>query len=90
MGRQPWVVYGFMRTSQAVTQARGIWGSFAIVVAIYAAVGTGLVLVLRAMSRRWRKGEGDALPGPYAPRGPIILPVPNALSASATAAGRTA
>ena len=92
VGRQPWVVYGLLRTAQAVTHARGIWGSFAIVVAIYAAVGTGLVLVLRGMSRRWRSGEGDALPGPYAPRGPIVLPAPGALlpaPRAARAAGRT-
>ena len=55
VGRQPWVVYGFLRTADAVTKAPGIWGSFAIVVAIYGAVGIGLVLVLRGMSRRWRK-----------------------------------
>jgi cytochrome d ubiquinol oxidase subunit I len=82
------VVYGLLRTSQAVTHARGLWGSFAIVVAIYAAVGTGLVLVLRAMSRRWRGGEGDALPGPYAPRGPIVLGPPAAIPAPAAVAGR--
>ncbi|HSS37471.1 MAG TPA: cytochrome ubiquinol oxidase subunit I, partial [Polyangia bacterium] len=88
VGRQPWVVYGLLRTSQAVTHASGVWGSFAIVVAIYAAVGTGLVLVLRGMSRRWRGGEGEALPGPYAPRGPIVLPAPAAISSPAAAAGR--
>jgi len=94
VGRQPWVVYGFLRTAQAVTHARGLWGSFAVVVAIYAVVGTGLVLVLRAMSRRWRKGEGDVLPGPYAPRGPIVLPAPGARPApgapAAIGAGRSA
>jgi cytochrome d ubiquinol oxidase subunit I len=73
VGRQPWVVYGLLRTSEAVTRAPGIWGSFAAVVALYAAVGTGLVLVLRAMARRWRTPVPEQLPGPYAPRG---LPVP--------------
>jgi cytochrome d ubiquinol oxidase subunit I len=76
VGRQPWVVYGFLRTSQAVTKAPGLWGSFAVVVAIYAAVGTSLLLILRAMSKRWRTGQGDELAGPYAPRGPITLPGP--------------
>jgi cytochrome d ubiquinol oxidase subunit I len=74
VGRQPWVVYGILRTSQAVTRARGIWGSFAIVVALYAVVGTGLILILRGMSRRWRTQGTEALPGPYAPRGPLVLP----------------
>jgi len=84
VGRQPWVVYGTLRTADAVTRVRGIWGSFAIVVAIYAAVGTALVLVLRAMSRRWRTGAqpSGTLPGPYAPRGPLVLPDPTAIRAA--------
>jgi len=75
VGRQPWVVYGFLRTAEAVTRAPGIWGSFAIVVAIYLCVGVSLVVVLRALARRWR-ADGDQLPGPYAPRGPLTLPGP--------------
>jgi cytochrome d ubiquinol oxidase subunit I len=73
VGRQPFVVYGVLRTAEAVTRAPHIWGSFALAVAIYVVVGVALVKVLRAMSRRWRE-EGDvALPGPYAPRGPLVL-----------------
>jgi len=89
VGRQPWVVYGFLRTADAVTRAPGIWGSFAIVVAIYFVVGIGTLLVLRGMSRRWRRGEmgekDEHLPGPYAPRGPLTLPRP---ARTATAEGR--
>jgi len=80
VGRQPWVVYGVLRTAEAVTHARGIWASFAIVVGVYTAVGTTLILVLRAMSRRWRAGASDTLPGPYAPRGPLELPGPAGLT----------
>ena len=87
VGRQPWVVYGFLRTAQAVTLAPGIWGSFAIVVAIYGVVGLSLLMILRAMSRRWRTGAGDALPVPYAPRGPLALPTP---ARPAAAEGRSA
>jgi len=87
VGRQPWVVYGFLRTSQAVTHAPGIWGSFAVVVAIYAVVGIALLLILRAMSRRWRDGKGDELPVPYAPRGPLTLPSPGG---TAVGEGRSA
>jgi cytochrome d ubiquinol oxidase subunit I len=92
VGRQPWVVYGFLRTSQAVSRAPGIWGSFAIVVAIYATIGVSLLLILRAMSRRWRTAEGDEeLPTPYAPRGPLTLPSPAPAPArAATAGGRSA
>ena len=82
VGRQPWVVYGVLRTAAAVTHAPGVWGSFAVVVAIYAIVGVSVVKVLRAMSRRWRAGEGVALPTPYAPRGPLVLPRPPGAAAA--------
>ncbi len=67
VGRQPWIVQGYMRTSEAVTEAKGIWFVFAAVLILYAAIGTGAVLVLRAMSRRWREeGDGEA-DVPYGP-----------------------
>ena len=80
VGRQPWVVYGVMRTAEAVTLAPGIWGSFALVVGLYTVVGVGLILVLRAMARRWREAGPEPLPGPYAPRGPLVLPPPRVAS----------
>ncbi|HYQ78136.1 MAG TPA: cytochrome ubiquinol oxidase subunit I [Solirubrobacterales bacterium] len=71
VGRQPWIVQGYMRTSEAVTDAKGIWFSFGLVLLLYAGLGTGAVLVLRSMSRRWREAgadpEGDT---PYAPSAP--------------------
>lgn len=69
VGRQPWIVQGFMRTSEAVTEAKGIWFVFAAVIVLYAGLGTGATLVLRTLSRRWRE-EGDAEAEadiPYAP-----------------------
>jgi cytochrome bd ubiquinol oxidase subunit I len=69
VGRQPWIVQGYMRTSEAVTGAGGIWFTFALVLAIYAAIGTIAVLVLRSMSRRWRESGADPEAGaPYAPQ----------------------
>jgi cytochrome bd ubiquinol oxidase subunit I len=68
VGRQPWIVQGFMRTAEAVTPARGIWFSFAAVLALYAVVGTVAILVLLGMSRRWREGGEEPEGGtPYAP-----------------------
>jgi len=66
VGRQPWIVQGFMRTSEAVTEADGIWFAFAVVVVLYVAIGTGAILVLRSMSRGWREEEetGEV---PYGP-----------------------
>jgi cytochrome d ubiquinol oxidase subunit I len=69
VGRQPWIVQGYMRTEEAVTEAGGIWFSFAVVLLLYAAIGTVAVMVLRRMSRRWRQqGGADAEEGaPYGP-----------------------
>jgi cytochrome d ubiquinol oxidase subunit I len=70
VGRQPWIVQGHMRTSEAVTEAEGIWFVFAAVIVLYAALGTGAILVLRTLSRRWRE-EADAETDtdiPYAPQ----------------------
>jgi cytochrome d ubiquinol oxidase subunit I len=58
-----------MRTEEAVTEAQGIWFVFAGVMLLYAGLGTGLILVLRAMARRWREeGEGGEAETPYGPR----------------------
>ena len=68
VGRQPWIVQGYMRTSEAVTEAEGIWFAFAGVLVLYAGLGAGAILVLRAMSRRWREGdEGGEAETPYGP-----------------------
>jgi cytochrome bd ubiquinol oxidase subunit I len=68
VGRQPWIVQGYMRTEEAVTEAEGIWFAFAGVLAIYAALGTIAILVLRSMSRRWREEDED-VEAPYSPPG---------------------
>jgi cytochrome d ubiquinol oxidase subunit I len=68
VGRQPWIVQGYMRTSEAVTEAKGIWFTFGLVLLLYAALGTTAVLVLRAMSRRWREQGAEAVQSPYAPQ----------------------
>jgi cytochrome d ubiquinol oxidase subunit I len=67
VGRQPWIVYNVMRTSDAVTQANGVWITFSLVLAIYAALGTILIVTLRAMSRRWRSEDGREDEVPYGP-----------------------
>lgn len=67
VGRQPWIAQGQMRVVDAVTGAQNIWVSFAILFGVYVAMGTGAVLVLRSMARRWRDGESLELPTPYGP-----------------------
>jgi cytochrome d ubiquinol oxidase subunit I len=67
VGRQPWIVYHYMKTSEAVTDAHGIWAAFVFTLLLYATIGTIAVLVLRRMSRRWREGGAEDTPSPYAP-----------------------
>jgi cytochrome d ubiquinol oxidase subunit I len=71
VGRQPWIVQGYMRTSEAVTGAKGIWFSFGLVLLLYAGLGTGAILVLRSMSRRWREQGAENVDGPYAPQAEV-------------------
>ncbi|HWE33682.1 MAG TPA: cytochrome ubiquinol oxidase subunit I [Solirubrobacteraceae bacterium] len=52
VGRQPWVVYGVMRTSAAVTGASGIPVGYGVLAATYVAVAAGLAWVLRRLARR--------------------------------------
>jgi cytochrome d ubiquinol oxidase subunit I len=70
VGRQPWIVYNVMRTSDAITHARGIWVTFVLILGLYTVLGVTLVIVLRTMSRRWRTEDADDEPGPYSPEAP--------------------
>jgi cytochrome d ubiquinol oxidase subunit I len=76
VGRQPWIAYRLMRTSDAVTHAGGIWVSYAIIVVLYAAVLTGAVVVLRQMARRWRAEELPDDDVPYGPRPQPLVEAP--------------
>jgi cytochrome d ubiquinol oxidase subunit I len=51
-----------------VTGSSGVWVSFAAVVALYAALGFGTIMALRAMSRRWRGQDTADETAPYGPR----------------------
>jgi len=75
VGRQPWVVYGVMRTKDAVTGADGVWVTFVLVLLLYVVLGTATVLVLRHMAQRWREEEGaDDDDVPYGPQRPDLEP----------------
>jgi cytochrome d ubiquinol oxidase subunit I len=50
VGRQPWVVYGTMRTDQAVTGAGGLPIGYATLALIYAGVAVGVVWILRRLA----------------------------------------
>ena len=51
VGRQPWVVYGRMRTEEAVTGAGGIPVGYATLVIVYAALAAATVWLLRRLAR---------------------------------------
>jgi cytochrome d ubiquinol oxidase subunit I len=51
VGRQPWVVYHFMRTEQSVTDAGGLWAAFGAMSLVYAGLVAGVVWLLRRLAR---------------------------------------
>ena len=68
-----------MKVEDAATGNTGVWISFCAVVVLYLAVGITTILVLRGMSRRFRRAGGfidhDA---PYGPSAPPEEPVADA------------
>ena len=52
VGRQPWIVYGILRTADAVSPAPGLFLGFYAVVAIYVALTALTVLVLRRLAHQ--------------------------------------
>jgi cytochrome d ubiquinol oxidase subunit I len=83
VGRQPWIVYRYMFVADAVTNigAAALWTSFAVIVAIYALIGWGLVGVLLHIRLRWRLQDGRAARVgppeaeiPYGPRTGALYP----------------
>jgi cytochrome bd ubiquinol oxidase subunit I len=59
VGRQPWVVYGHMRTEEAVTGAGGIPLGYAALVVIYVALAVATVWLLRRLARAPLQLEAD-------------------------------
>ena len=51
LGRQPWIVYGILRTTQAVSSAPGIRYGFYGVLAIYGLLTVTTIYVLRRLAR---------------------------------------
>jgi cytochrome d ubiquinol oxidase subunit I len=52
VGRQPWIVYGIMRTKDAVTDAPGINLIFFTTLMIYAILFIGIISVLRFLAKK--------------------------------------
>jgi cytochrome d ubiquinol oxidase subunit I len=73
VGRQPWVVYDVLRTSDAAGDYSGLWWLLGTTAVVYAGLTAGAYVVLRSMARRWREGEHD-LPSPYGPQAQLESP----------------
>jgi cytochrome d ubiquinol oxidase subunit I len=52
VGRQPWIVYEVMRTSEAVTGADGIPVGYATLVAVYSGLAALVLFLLRRLAKR--------------------------------------
>jgi cytochrome d ubiquinol oxidase subunit I len=66
VGRQPWVVYRVMLTSQAVTGAGGIPIGYGALALIYVGVGIAVVWILRRLAKAPLDLPADA-PPPHSP-----------------------
>jgi cytochrome d ubiquinol oxidase subunit I len=66
LGRQPWIVYGVMRTAQAVTGASGIPVGYATLALLYVAVAVAVAWILRRLA---------AVPLDLAPADRVATPV---------------
>jgi cytochrome d ubiquinol oxidase subunit I len=51
VGRQPWTVYGHLRTSEAVNPAPGLWTGFVVVTLVYLVLTVATLYVMRLI--RW-------------------------------------
>lgn len=51
IGRQPWTIYGFLRTKDAVTTAPGLNFSFLGFTAIYVVLAVTLIILLLRVAR---------------------------------------
>jgi cytochrome d ubiquinol oxidase subunit I len=74
VGRQPWIVYNRMKVENAATGNTGVWITFLVVAAIYIGVAVTTILVLRGMSRRFRRSAGPDEDVPYGPRETVRVP----------------
>jgi cytochrome bd ubiquinol oxidase subunit I len=74
VGRQPWIVYGLMRVSDAVTSAPAsfVWTMLATLVVIYALIAYFFVYLLTRLAARWKREDalGPTAPEEGAPYGP--------------------
>jgi cytochrome d ubiquinol oxidase subunit I len=63
VGRQPWIVYGYMKTEDAVTSANGLEIGYAVLIAVYLLLAASVLWLLRRLAARPPQTEvGQAVP----------------------------
>jgi cytochrome d ubiquinol oxidase subunit I len=67
VGRQPWIVWQIVRTSDAVSASTGIVASAIGISALYVVLGIVTIVVLRVIGKRMEAGED--VETPYGPSG---------------------
>ncbi len=75
VGRQPWIVYGVMRVSDAVTDAPAafVWTMLSMLVVVYALIAYFFITLLLKLAARWRREDASEtheaeIRVPYGPR----------------------
>ena len=75
VGRQPWIVYGVMRVSDAVTDAPAafVWTMLSVLVFVYALIAYFFITLLLKLAARWRREDASEakepeIRVPYGPR----------------------
>jgi cytochrome bd ubiquinol oxidase subunit I len=71
-GRQPWVVYKLQTVTEAATTNGGVLTTLALIIVLYAVLGVATILILRLLSRRWRRSDAEEAPVPYGPEKRIL------------------
>lgn len=72
VGRQPWIVYGLQRTTDAVTTAGGVPVTLGATIAIYAVLTGVSIGVPWLMSHRWRREDPRLEEYETTPYGPPV------------------
>jgi cytochrome d ubiquinol oxidase subunit I len=74
VGRQPWVVYRLQTTAAAATANGSVPTILSLTIVVYTLLGATTILILRMLSRRWRRSEAVEVPVPYGPPSPPQQP----------------
>ena len=78
VGRQPWIVYNYMKVEAAATGNTGVWLTFIGVVILYIGLGVTTILVLRGMAAataRTAVTASTTATRPYGPNEPSLIAV---------------